>query len=204
MVWRLVAVYFLIQVGFYGLNMWLPTLLKILTQAGFGAVGLIATLPYLTAIGLMWLNGVLADRSARYARHVLIPMVRGICQPDLVGADRARGAVAVGAVHLPGDGRAHVRTTDRSGRPSSRTLPPVVVGGAMGLINALGNLGGYIGPYLGGYLQQVTGGFLAPRSCCLASLLAAGLVMMTVRIRSAPQPVTARDIFLKLHSGHPA
>ena len=50
MIWRLVAVYFLIQVGFYGLNMWLPTLLKSLTQAGFGAVGLIATLPYLTAM----------------------------------------------------------------------------------------------------------------------------------------------------------
>ena len=70
MIWRLVAVYFLIQVGFYGLNMWLPTLLKSLTQAGFGAVGLIATLPYLTAIGLMWFNGVLPT-----AAHA----IRGMC-----------------------------------------------------------------------------------------------------------------------------
>ena len=50
--------------GFYGLNMWLQTLLKTLTQAGFGAVGLIATLPYLTAIGLMWVNGALCSSAA--------------------------------------------------------------------------------------------------------------------------------------------
>lgn len=54
MVWRLALVYFLIQVGFYGLNMWMPTLLKHLTKAGFGAVGLIAILPYLTAIAICW------------------------------------------------------------------------------------------------------------------------------------------------------
>ena len=41
-IWKFVGVYFLIQVGFYGLNMWMPTLLKTLTHRGFGTVGLIA------------------------------------------------------------------------------------------------------------------------------------------------------------------
>ncbi len=77
---------------------------------------------------------------------------------------------------------------------SSRALPPVVVGGAMGLINALGNLGGYLGPYLGGYLQQSTGGFLGTAILLSGSLLAAGLVMMTIQFRTAPRPVTAADL----------
>jgi sugar phosphate permease len=193
MIWRLAAVYFLIQVGFYGLNMWLPTLLKSLTQEGFGAVGLIATLPYLTAIGLMWFNGVLAVRSARYARHVLIPMV--VASVSLVLSVLVGHAIlwlsvlficlAMGGA-LSYDGPFWAA--------SSRALPPVVVGGAMGLINALGNLGGYIGPFLGGYLQQATGGFLGTAILLSGSLLAAGLVMMTVRVRAAPRPVTGADL----------
>jgi nitrate/nitrite transporter NarK len=77
---------------------------------------------------------------------------------------------------------------------ATRALPPVVVGGAMGLINALGNLGGYLGPYLGGYLQQATGGFLGTAILLSASLLAAGVLMMTVEVRKAPRPVTAADL----------
>jgi MFS family permease len=193
MVWRLVLVYFLIQIGFYGLNMWLPTLLKSLTEEGFGAVGLLATLPYMTAIVFMWYNGVLADRSARYSRHVLIPLVvasvslivsvligQSILWLSLLFICLAMG----GALSYDGPFWA----------AGSRALPPVVVGGAMGLINALGNLGGYLGPFLGGYLQQTTGGFLGTAILLSASLLVAGLVMMTVEVREAPREVTAADL----------
>ena len=193
MVWRLVVVYFLIQVGFYGLNMWMPTVLKHLTEADFGAVGLIATLPYFTAIASMWFNGILADRSARYARHVLIPMVVAsisLILSVLIGQSLLWLSVLflcfamAGALSYDGPFWA----------AGSRVLPPAVVGGAMGLINALGNLGGYIGPYVGGYLQQATGGFLGTAILLAASLFVAGVVMMTVQVRKAPRPVTATDL----------
>lgn len=48
-VWTLVAVYFLIQIGFYGLKLWIPTLVQTLTERGFATVGLIAALPYIAA-----------------------------------------------------------------------------------------------------------------------------------------------------------
>ncbi len=192
MVWRLVVVYFLIQVGFYGLNMWLPTLLKSLTDAGFGAVGLIATLPYLCAIGLMWLNGSIADRNARYARHVLIPMILAsvsLVLSVLIGHSVLWLSVLFICLAMGGA----LAYDGPFWAVSSRAMPPVVVGGAMGLINALGNLGGYLGPYLGGYLQQATGGFLGTAFLLSGSLLAAGLVVMTVRVRAAPLPVTAAE-----------
>lgn len=85
----------------------------------------------------------------------------------------------------------------------SRTLPPVAVGGAMGLINAFGNLGGDVGPYLGSYLQQVTGNFLGTAIVLSGSLLAALIVIMTITIRSIPQPIRAKDI-AKLHARHSA
>jgi sugar phosphate permease len=192
-VWRLVAVYFLIQVGFYGLNMWMPTLLKNLTDTGFGAVGLIATLPYITAIGLMWLNGVQADRSARYARHVLLPMV--LASASLILSVLVGSAVLALSVFFLCLAMGGALSYDGPfWAAASRALPPVVVGGAMGLINALGNLGGYLGPFLGGYLQQTTGGFLGTAILLSGSLLAAGLVMLTVQVRAAPRPLTAADL----------
>ena len=63
----------------------------------------------------------------------------------------------------------------------------------MGLINALGNLGGYLGPFVGGWLQQATGGFVWTAVFLAVSLLLAGLVMMTVNVRAVPRAVTAAD-----------
>jgi nitrate/nitrite transporter NarK len=48
----------------------------------------------------------------------------------------------------------------------------------MGLINALGNLGGFVGPYVGGYLQDASGSsFLFTAVVLAIALLAAGFVM---------------------------
>jgi MFS family permease len=70
-------------------------------------------------------------------------------------------------------------------------VPVALAGTAMGLINALGNLGGFVGPYIGGYLQDVGhGSFLSTSIALAVALLLAGLVMLTVRERSNPgQPV---------------
>jgi nitrate/nitrite transporter NarK len=54
----------------------------------------------------------------------------------------------------------------------------------MGFINALGNLGGFVGPYVGGWLQDLAGGsFLTTSFFLAACLLAAGLVALTLRRR---------------------
>lgn len=192
-VWQMVAVYFLIQIGFYGLNMWMPTLLKHLTSAGFGAVGLIATLPYFTAIGLMWFNGVFADRSLKYSRHVLLPMI--LASVSLIASVAIGDLVLALSVFFLCLAMGGAMSYDGPfWAAGSRALPPVVVGGAMGLINALGNLGGYLGPFVGGWLQQATGGFLWTAVFLAASLLLAGLLMMTVHVRAVGKPVTAAEM----------
>lgn len=184
-VWRLVIVYFLIQVGFYGLNLWLPTLLKTLTAAGFGLVGLVATLPYLTAIVGMWLNGSAADRNRRYQRHVLLPLaVAAVCLMASVLVGHAQMVLAIIFICLAMGGA--LSYDGPFWAAASRAMPVVVAGGAMGLINALGNLGGFLGPLLAGRLQDATGSFLATAALLAASLLAAGLFMTTLRLRPAP------------------
>ena len=182
-VWRLVLVYFLVQVGFYGLNMWLPTLLKQLTASGFGLVGVIAALPYLTAMAAMWLNGSAADRDRRDQFHVLLPLAGagglrmgsgGIGQSSVILSGVFMCLAMGGALSYDGPFWA----------AASRAMPAAVAGGAMGLINALGNLGGFLGPQLAGKLQDLSGGdFLTTAAALAASLLAAGLFMMTIWLR---------------------
>src|SRR6185437_12204623 len=70
---------------------------------------------------------------------------------------------------------------------ASRAMPVAVVGTAIGLINALGNLGGFVGPYVGGYLQDVShGSFLSTSVVLAVALLLGGLVMLTLRGRANP------------------
>ena len=182
-VWHLTAVYFLIQVGFYGLNLWLPHLVQTMTGGRSLQVGLITTIPYLFAMAGLWLNATAADRSGRYARHVFIAV--GAAALALVAS------VAVG-VHLPALAILLVSIAMAGAlafdgpfwAAASRAMPAGVAGGAMGLINAVGNLGGFAGPYLGGYLQDRSGGsFLSTSALLGVSLLAAGFVMLTLRRR---------------------
>lgn len=181
-VWQLVVVSFLIQVGFYGLNMWMPTLLKALTDAGFGAVGLIATLPYFTAIVFMWVNGSLTDRNRLYQRHVLIPLaVAAVSLVASVLIGQSSVVLSVFFICLAMGGALSYEGPFWAA--ASRAVPMLAAGGAAGLINAVGNLGGFLGPRLGGVLLDISGGqFVTTAIALAASLLLAGLFMLTVRL----------------------
>jgi MFS family permease len=192
-VWRLVAVYFLIQIGFYGLNLWLPHLVKKTTGGGELLVGLVTAIPYLFAICGLWFNARAADRDGRYSFHVLISMVIGAIA---LVASVALGNVAWLSILLVSLAMGGALAYDGPfWAAASRAMPIAIAGGAMGLINALGNLGGFAGPYLGGWLQDASGGGFFTASIVLAvSLLLGGLIMLTVRnpSRAAEVPLSER------------
>ncbi|WP_445183517.1 MFS transporter [Pseudonocardia sp. Cha107L01] len=185
MVWRLVVVYFLIQVGFYGLNLWLPTLVKNTTGGSSVLVGVVTAIPYIFAIVGLYLNARAADHNGRYAFHVLLPMA--IASVTLV-ASVALGNIAWLSIVLISFAMGGALAYDGPFWASaSRAMPMALAGGAMGLINALGNLGGFLGPYIGGVLQVASGGSFLSTSVVLGvALLLAGLLMLTVRGRANP------------------
>lgn len=189
-VWRLVAVYFLIQIGFYGLNLWLPHLVKTTTGGSSVLVGLVTAIPYIFAIVGLWFNARAADRDGRYAVHVLLSLVIGAVA---LVASVALGHIAALSIFLVSVAMGGALAYDGPFWASaSRAMPVALAGGAMGLINALGNLGGFAGPYLGGYLQDHSGGSFLSTSVVLAiAMVLGGLVMITLKGRANPatQPV---------------
>jgi MFS family permease len=187
-VWRLVLVYFLIQIGFYGLNLWLPHLVKMTTGGSSTLVGLVTAIPYLFAMAGLWLNARSADRSGRYSVHVMASLALGAVALVLSVAFGHHPALSIFLVSVAMGGA--LAYDGPFWASASRAVPVALAGGAMGLINALGNLGGFVGPYLGGYLQDASGGsFLSTAVVLAIALLAGGIVMLTLRGR-ADLPVT--------------
>ncbi|HTU31925.1 MAG TPA: MFS transporter, partial [Solirubrobacteraceae bacterium] len=178
-VWKLVAVYFLIQLGFYGLNLWLPHEITNMIGGSYLTVGWVTAIPYGVAIVGLWLNGRLADRTGRYRLHVLIPMIVAAVALVLSVSVGSLAALSIAFLSLAMMGA--LAYDGPFWASASRAVPVALAGGAMGLINALGNLGGFAGPYLGGWLQDHSGGSFATTSIALAiSLALAGIVMLWV------------------------
>lgn len=180
---RLTLVYFLIQIGFYGLNTWLPHVVTTITGGSIWQVGLITAIPYVVAMAGLWFNARAADRTGRYSRHVFGSMVVGavtLVISVMLGTASPFIAIALISVAVGGA----LAYDGPFWATASRAVPVALAGAAMGFINAIGNLGGFVGPYVGGFLQDASGGSFKTSSVFLsASLLAAGLVMLSLRKR---------------------
>ncbi|MBV9817817.1 MAG: MFS transporter [Solirubrobacterales bacterium] len=178
-VWKLVVVYFLIQLGFYGLTLWLPHEIKHMIGGGYLTVGWVTAIPYGLALVGLWLNGHLADRTGRYRVHVFISVI--IAAVALVLSVSVGTVAALSIAFLSIAMMGALAYDGPFWASASRVVPIALAGGAMGLINALGNLGGFAGPYLGGWLQDHSGGSFLTTSIVLAVALAlAGIVMLWV------------------------
>ncbi len=191
-VWRLVAVYFLIQIGFYGLNLWLPHQIKHVTGGNDVLVGAVTVIPYAFAMVGLWLNGQAADRNGRYSRHVFISMVIGAVALVLsvVFANVAALSVLLLAFAMGGA----LAYDGPFWASASSAMPVAFAGVAMGLINAIGNLGGFVGPYLGGWLQDQSGSFFTTSLALSAALVLAGLVMLTLGQRGRRAAAAAPEL----------
>lgn len=175
--WHLIAVNFFYQFGIYGYTLWLPSILKELTHSGMGLVGMLTILPYLAALAGMFLFSNLSDRTGRRRLFVCLPLAGFATCLFLSVLLREHLWLAYAA--LVGCG-----FFLQSAAGVFWTIPPRLfsaeaAGGARGLINALGNLGGFCGPYLVGVLivrfDQGAGVLCLALSLAMASVLALAL-----------------------------
>jgi sugar phosphate permease len=175
--WHLIAINFFYQAGVYGYTLWLPTILKTLTQGGMAQVGMLAFVPYLgTLIGMIVVSA-LSDRSGRRKPFVVAPLAGFAACLFLSVAVHTH--IWLAYAFLVGCG-----VFLQAAAGVFWTIPPRILraeacGGARGLINALGNLGGFCGPYAVGVLVQSKGQGTAVHalaaSVAVAAMLAAVL-----------------------------
>lgn len=187
-VWALALVYFGVAYGLYALAFFLPTIVAGFRKT-FGMqlsilqVGLITAIPYLFAALAMFLWSRHADRTGEHVWHVAIPLVLGgLAIPVALYLQHPVAVMIPVIIAAMGV---------FSALPIFWTLPPrfltgAAAAGGIGLINSLGNLGGFAAPYATGVLSDLTGSNRA--GMWTVGVIMVGCAALVVALRAAPRP----------------
>jgi MFS transporter, ACS family, tartrate transporter len=185
----LAFVYFCATGANLGLSFFLPQIIK---QQGYSniTVGLITSIPYIAGCVGMLIVGNLSDRFNErrwFLAGTMVLAAGGLVAAGALGASAwSIAALSVAAVGIFGC-KGPFWTL-----PSAYLRGPAAAGG-IAFINAIGNLGGFAGPYLVGLFKRSSDSY-ADGLCALAAFCVAALVVTVLFIRPqrVAQPATFR------------
>jgi MFS transporter, ACS family, tartrate transporter len=175
----LTLVYFMGSTGMYGFIIWFPTILKRASGLSTATVTLLVTLPYFAGLAAMMLNAWHSDRTRERRGHTSTMLFAGgaslICA--LLSASHLWTQLVffiLFAAFL------------HAYQPTFLALPTTFLGesaaaASIGLINCIGGLGGFVGPFIMGYLVTRTGSFATGLVWLLVNLFLAGMLVLCLR-----------------------
>ena len=153
----LAAANFLVVIGHYGVDFFLPTILQRWYSLGLQDVTSFIVIPYIGLfIGFLAVSWS-SDRSRERWLHTALPMLVGASALLLATVVRGHLGVTLALFTVAVIGI-------RIYLPPFYALPGFFLhgsaaAGAIGFINTLGNFGGAVGPYVIGAVEKTTGGF---------------------------------------------
>jgi len=168
-------IYFGIVTGMYGLGFWLPQIIQ-----GFGLsnteTGFMSAIPYVFAALAMTLWGLNSDRTTERVWHIAIPCFVGGAALAF-SASLQSNAAALAALTLAAIGIF-------AALPTFWTLPSALLTGTaaaagIALVNTVGNIGGFLGPYIVGFLKQHHMSAQSAVACLAVFVIASGLLVLT-------------------------
>lgn len=179
-VWLFAAVYFCLTTGFYGINFWLPQIVKALSaQFSNTTVGLLSMIPYIAgAIGMI-ANGRHSDQTLERRWHTAIPPLIGAVTLVLMGL--ATGS-PTGSIILLTIGVFGIYSFyGPFWALPNLFLTEATAAVGIAIVNSVGNLGGFVGPYILGYVKQVTGSTQTGLYVMAAFLVVCTLLVLSLR-----------------------
>ena len=187
-IWLLVLVYFGLDTVSYGISLWLPNLIRSLSGVSDFVIGLLSAIPYIAAAISMVLVGVHSDRSGERRWHTALPAFAGAAGLLLAAQSTSVAPMIVGITV------AVLGVFSMLGpfwtMPTS-LLTGTAAAAAIALINSIGNLGGFFGPYIIGLVRTHTGSFKNGLLTIGATLAVGGAIALLFRVR-AQAPVHNR------------
>jgi ACS family tartrate transporter-like MFS transporter len=177
-VWLLCAIYFLLNVGGYGCEMWLPQIIRSFSRLSEFQIGLLNGIPYIVATVFMVMNGRHSDRTGERRWHVAgsalagaVGFVASAYAPNL-GLSLAALAVAFAGVKSM-VGPFWALSTASLGGPAAAA--------GIAWINSVGNLGGFVGPTVVGYMKQTTGNYAGAVTALGSALVILACLALALR-----------------------
>lgn len=177
----LTSAYFCMAATVYGFTFWLPTIVKKFSNASDLVVSLLSAPVFATGLGAILLIGWSSDRMKERRWHTALAMIAasgGLClavtsQNHVALAVSMFCFAAVGMYgYLPGFWA--LPTSFLSGTAAAASI---------GLINSVGNLGGFVGPSIVGWVSKATDSFFGGVLYLSLSALLAAVLVLSLRVR---------------------
>jgi MFS transporter, ACS family, tartrate transporter len=177
----LVLAYFLAMTGYLGNVYWLPTFVKRISGSSNQTVTSLLLIPALMGIVGMLLNGWHSDKTSERFRHTGLPLLAAglmFCLSTFARLDATLGVASL----LLGSGFLYAYL------PTFWTIPTTMLSEAaaaasFGLINSIGQLGGFVGNYTIGFLNDQTHSLMASFGFIGLVYVGAGTLILSLRTR---------------------
>lgn len=187
--WLLGFIKFSVLLGFFGLTLWLPQILKGMTHASTLEIGFLTAIPSVFATIASIVIGRHSDRTGERRLHIVIPLLIGAAAFGAAAVIRDP-VLAIVAITIANTGL-------WVGNTVFWTLPANLLAGTqaaatgIALVNSIGNLGGFFGPYLTGWVRSISHGFAGAMLGYAAFLIIASVLVMLLDLSRAAKPVSS-------------
>jgi ACS family tartrate transporter-like MFS transporter len=154
----LALAYFCCVTGNYGIEFFLPSILQQWYGLKIDQITWLILLPPVLALSGQLFVGWSSDRRKERRFHAVVPIVIGAVAMALAPLTQGHLAVTIAAFMVAAAGL-------KAYQPAFWALPSqfltsTAAAGSIGLINSVGNLGGFLGPSVLGKVETVTGSFV--------------------------------------------
>jgi ACS family tartrate transporter-like MFS transporter len=183
--WMFAVVYFGMTTVMYGIALWLPTIIHGISGLGNLGIGLLTAVPYVASALAMVLAGLHSDRSQERRLHTAVPAFVGAIALAVV-AYSPSVTLSVAAISV-------ALLSAFSAMGPFWAMPTKILSGTaaavgIALINSVGNLGGFAGPWLIGAIRKATGTFRGGLMSIAFALAFSGLVVFLMKDGSDGTP----------------
>lgn len=177
-VWTVTIMNIFYVMGLYGLTFWLPQMIKDLS-ASFSTttIGWLTTIPYLLGVVALMLNAKSSDKTGERIWHTALSAFTASIGMALAAATGNATLsfilLCISAIGIYAwSGPYWAITTN---------MDPRIAAVGLGIVNALGNLGGFVSPYIVGGLTDATGHTTSGMYFLAAAMLVAGVVVLYLK-----------------------
>ena len=185
-VWHLAAILFSANIGFYAITFWMPQLIKDASnQASNTMVGMLVMVPYFVALVAMIFVGRSSDKRFERHYHASIPLIIGGISFLLLATISGTAIFITVALWCV------LASCIESAWSPIWSLPSEFLTGfsaaaGIALINSIGSLGGFVGPYGFGAINKRTGSFRGGFVFAGVSLFVSAMLILALRKRIVP------------------
>lgn len=181
-VWGFTAVFFLSATVNYGIILFLPQIVQSLAGSSPARSSLLSSIPYIAGLVASILVARSSDRRNERRWHHGASAFVGATGLFATGLLLERPVLAIITLSIAVGGMF-------AGGALQMTRPTLLLTGTaaaagLAIINSVGSIGGFIGPYIVGWLQSTSGTYLGGLFYLSGMLIACGVVTICIRIPS--------------------